>query len=325
MKSQSVTAPSLTKKRYTFFTDVRRNRFSYLLILPALLYVLVFSYLSYPYMIIAFKNFNYKLGVFGSEWCGFKNFEFFLKSTNAPTVIRNTLVLNLLFIVTGTLTSLVLAILLNELRSRVFVRTAQTMMLFPHYISWVVVSYILLAIFSNKNGLANQLLNALGMKSVSWYTKADVWPTILVWMKIWKSAGMNAVIYRAAITGIDESIYESATIDGANRFQRIVSITVPADYAHRVHHDASGRGQDHERRLWHDLRAGGRSGHPVRDHRRDRHLRLPGAAPDGRPQPVHGHRPVSVPDRAGDGGGQQLDCQAHLPRRRAILRKEALP
>ena len=101
------------------------------------------------------------------------------------------------------------------------------MMLFPHYISWVVVSYILLAIFSNKNGLANQLLNALGMKSVSWYTKADVWPTILVWMKIWKSAGMNAVIYLAAITGIDESIYESATIDGANRFQRIVSITVP--------------------------------------------------------------------------------------------------
>ena len=178
-------------------------------------------------MIIAFKHFNYKLGVFGSEWCGFKNFEFFLKSTNAPTVIRNTLVLNLLFIVTGTLTSLVLAILLNELRSRVFVRTAQTMMLFPHYISWVVVSYILLAIFSNKNGLANQLLNALGMKSVSWYTKADAWPTILVWMKIWKSAGMNAVIYLAAITGIDESIYESATIDGANRFQRIVSITVP--------------------------------------------------------------------------------------------------
>ena len=112
MKSQSVTAPSLTKKRYTFFTDIRRNRFSYLLILPALLYVLVFSYLSYPYMIIAFKNFNYKLGVFGSEWCGFKNFEFFLKSTNAPTVIRNTLVLNILFIVTGTLTSLVLAILL---------------------------------------------------------------------------------------------------------------------------------------------------------------------------------------------------------------------
>ena len=212
MKSQSVTAPSLTKKRYTFFTDVRRNRFSYLLILPALLYVLVFSYLSYPYMIIAFKNFNYKLGVFGSEWCGFKNFEFFLKSTNAPTVIRNTLVLNLLFIVTGTLTSLVLAILLNELRSRVFVRTAQTMMLFPHYISWVVVSYILLAIFSNKNGLANQLLNALGMKSVSWYTKADVWPTILVWMKIWKSAGMNAVIYLAAITGIDESIYELSLI-----------------------------------------------------------------------------------------------------------------
>lgn len=112
MKSQTVIAPSLEKRHYNFFADVRRNRFSYLLILPALLYVLVFSYLSYPYMVIAFKKFNYKLGVFGSEWCGFKNFEFFLRSTNAPTVIRNTLVLNILFIVTGTLTSLVLAIVL---------------------------------------------------------------------------------------------------------------------------------------------------------------------------------------------------------------------
>ena len=160
------------RRRYNFLTDIARNRFSYLLILPAILYVLIFSYCSYPYMIIAFKNFNYKLGVWASPWVGFKNFTFFLKSTNAPTVIRNTLVLNILFIITGTVASLIISIFLNELRSRAFVRVSQTMMLFPHYLSWVVVSYILLAIFFNKNGLANQIIQAFGGKGISWYAKA---------------------------------------------------------------------------------------------------------------------------------------------------------
>ena len=227
MKSQSVTAPSLTKKRYTFFTDVRRNRFSYLLILPALLYVLVFSYLSYPYMIIAFKNFNYKLGVFGSEWCGFKNFEFFLKSTNAPTVIRNTLVLNILFIVTGTLTSLVLAILLNELRSRVFVRTAQTMMLFPHYISWVVVSYFVFAFLNTDYGTLNRVIMFFGGEPHRWYSEATYWPLFFVILKVWKGTGYGMVVYLATITGIDGSLYEAAMLDGASKWQQTRYITMP--------------------------------------------------------------------------------------------------
>ncbi|MDD3336806.1 MAG: ABC transporter permease subunit [Eubacteriales bacterium] len=215
------------KYKWGIFSDIARNRFSYLLLLPAVAYVFIFSYCTYPYMIIAFKNFNYQLGVWGSEWCGTANFDFFLHSTNAMRVIRNTLVLNLLFILVGTAMSLFLAILLNELRSKTFVKTTQTFMLFPHYLSWVVVGYILLAIFSNKNGLANQIVTLFGGKSISWYTKPQYWTTILVMMKLWKDAGMNAVIYLAAITGIDESIYESATIDGANRFQRIIRITVP--------------------------------------------------------------------------------------------------
>ena len=218
---------SSVKKRTGFISDIRKNKFSYILVLPALLYVIIFSYCSYPYMIIAFKDFNYKLGVWGSKWVGFSNFEFFLRSTNAPTVIRNTLVLNLLFIVTGTVASLLIAIVLNELHSRKFVRVSQTIMLFPHYLSWVVVSYILLALFSNKNGLMNQIIGLFGGKPVAWYTVPSAWPTILVIMRIWKGAGMNAIIYLAAITGIDESIYESATIDGANRLQRIIYVTLP--------------------------------------------------------------------------------------------------
>lgn len=207
--------------------DIRRNPFSYLLLLPAMAYVAVFGYLTYPYMVVAFQDFNYRLGVAGSPFVGLKNFEFFLKSTNAATVTFNTVYLNLLFIVTGTAMSLLLAVIFGEIRCRWFVRVNQTIMLFPYYLSWVVISYMLLAVFSNKNGLMNLMLKAMGFSGVSWYTRPELWPGILVAMRIWKGAGMNAVIYLAAITGIDETIYESATIDGATRFKRVLHITLP--------------------------------------------------------------------------------------------------
>lgn len=207
--------------------DIRRNPFSYLLLLPAMAYVAVFGYLTYPYMVVAFQDFNYRLGVAGSPFVGLKNFEFFLKSTNAATVTFNTVYLNLLFIVTGTAMSLLLAVIFGEIRCRWFIRVNQTIMLFPYYLSWVVISYMLLAVFSNKNGLMNLMLKAMGFSGVSWYTRPELWPGILVAMRIWKGAGMNAVIYLAAITGIDETIYESATIDGATRFKRVLHITLP--------------------------------------------------------------------------------------------------
>lgn len=224
--SQKKAAVSLRSRR-GLIGDIARNPFSYLLLLPAMAYVLLFGYLTYPYMVIAFQDFNYQLGVFGSPFVGFKNFEFFLRSTNAVRVTFNTLYLNFLFIITGTAVSLLLALMFNEIRSKAFIRVSQTVMLFPYYLSWVVISYMLLAFFSNKNGMMNIILKSVGMKGIPWYTRADVWPEILVLMRIWKGAGMNAVIYLAAITGIDESIYEAATIDGATRFQRIVHVTIP--------------------------------------------------------------------------------------------------
>ena len=214
-------------KKYTFFTDIRRNPFSYALLLPAMAFVFIFGYLTYPYMIIAFKKFNYQLGVWGSPWIGLENFSFFFKTTVAGRVIWNTLFLNILFILTGTLMSVALAIMLNEIRSKYFVRVSQTFMLLPYYLSWVVIAYMLQAVFSNKNGLMNNILTAFGQKRISWYTRADLWPTILVVMRMWKGAGMNAIIFLAAITGIDESIYEAAMIDGATRGQRILRITIP--------------------------------------------------------------------------------------------------
>lgn len=214
-------------KRYTLWTDIKKNPFSYGLLLPAMLFVFIFGYMTYPYMIIAFKKFNYQLGIWGSEWSGIDNFVFFFKSTVATRVIWNTLYLNLLFIITGTVMSVALAIMLNEIRLRMFVRVSQTFMLLPYYLSWVVIAYMLQAVFSNKNGLMNNILSFLGQKKISWYTRAELWPAILVAMRIWKGAGMNAIIFLAAITGIDESIYEAAMVDGATRGQRIRKITLP--------------------------------------------------------------------------------------------------
>lgn len=183
--------------------------------------------MTYPYMLIAFQRFNYKKGIFHSEWVGFKNFEFFFRSNKALTITFNTIFLNLLFIVFGTLVALAIALVLNELRKKIFLKISQSVMLFPHFISWIVISYVLYAFFSMDMGIINQMLNKLGFESINWYTEPGAWPVILTVMHIWKGAGMSAIIYLATITGIDDTLYEAAQIDGANRWQMCRKITIP--------------------------------------------------------------------------------------------------
>ncbi len=215
------------KKNYNLGTDISRNLSSYLLAVPAILYTLVFGYMTYPYMLIAFQQFDYRKGLLNSDWVGIKNFEFFFKSNYAFTVTANTLKLNLLFIIVSTLAAVILALALNELKNRAFLKVSQSIMLFPNYLSWIVVSFMLYGLFSVELGFINNFLKYFGFSPVNWYAEAGAWPAILTIMKTWKTAGMNAVIYLAAITGIDESIYESARIDGANRWQQCKSITLP--------------------------------------------------------------------------------------------------
>ena len=229
IKAKPVSPP---KKKKGFLNDVRRNKFAYLIALPALLYVLIFSYFSYPYMLIAFQKFQYNHSsifdiIFHGDWCGLDNFRFFFASQDAFRVTFNTIVLNILFIITGTIVSLLIALGLNELRCKWFVKTTQSVMLFPNYISWVVVSYILYTLLSQQYGLLNKFLALFHVNPVNWYTSPGAWPWILVLMRIWKGAGMNAIIYLAAITGIDETLYEAASIDGAGRFKLMTKITLP--------------------------------------------------------------------------------------------------
>ena len=223
---------TIKKKKGGLLRDISKNKFSYLIALPAIVYVFLFSYMAYPYMLLAFQRYDYRNSsvwdiIFHGDWCGLQNFQFFFASQNAFRVTFNTMFLNILFILTGTFMSVLLALLLNELRSRWFAKTTQAVMLFPQYISWVMVSYILLSLFANQYGLVNSTLRSLGMKPINWYTEPNVWPAILVVMRIWKGAGMNAIIFLASITSIDSSLYEAAAIDGANRFQMLRRITLP--------------------------------------------------------------------------------------------------
>lgn len=200
---------------------------SYLLLLPAALYSFVYGYVTMPYLVMAFQRFNYRTNIFNSPWNGFQNFEFFFASQRAWMVTFNTLRLNFLFIVFGTLFAMAIAILLSELRARSFIKLAQSTYLFPHFISWVIVSYIMYSIFGTQYGLLNQFLRLIGLEGKNWYADATPWPRILLTLNIWKHTGMRTVIYLAAIAAIDPQLYEAATIDGANRWQQIRSITLP--------------------------------------------------------------------------------------------------
>lgn len=214
------------KRRFVFFAELTRNAALYLLALPAVLYTFVYGYLTLPYMVIAFEKYNFKTGL-ASPFVGLLNFKHFFNSTWAWTVTKNTILLNLIFIVTGTLCAVLLALLLNEVKHRGFLKVSQTFMLLPFFISWVIVSYILEGILSYDAGLVNHFLKNLGMKPISFYSTPGYWYFILMAVRIWKVVGYSSIIYLATITGIDEGLYEASYIDGATRFQRIWYITMP--------------------------------------------------------------------------------------------------
>lgn len=214
-------------KRDGWISDVLSNPFSYLLLLPAAAYTLVFGYLTLPYILMAFENYNFQLGIWRSPFVGLKNFEFFFRSNSAWQVTFNTLYLNVLFIATGTVASIGLALMLNEISHKAYLKVSQSLLIFPNFISWIIVQYIVYAFLGTSYGWVNALRTGMGLEKVNIYSSADGWPALLVLIRIWKGAGMSSVIYTAAITGMDEGLFEAARIDGANKAQQIVHITLP--------------------------------------------------------------------------------------------------
>jgi putative aldouronate transport system permease protein len=218
------------RKKRNILQDIFKNPFSYLILLPAFLYTLTFGYLTLPYILIAFQSFSYQTdlaSIFRGSWIGIENFKFFFATSSAWTVTRNTIVLNLLFLFFTTIAALAVSIMLNELRNKYFVKVSQSLMLLPNFLSWMVVSYILYALLATDNGVLNRSLEFFGKSPVAWYSNAKSWPFILTAMRVWKGTGMSAVVYLAAIAGIDSELYEAAVIDGAGRWKMMRLITLP--------------------------------------------------------------------------------------------------
>jgi len=217
------------KKRWT-----RDDTELSLLGLPCFVWFLLFSYQPMFGIIIAFKTFKIAPGhgflysLMGSDWAGLRNFRFFVQSNAFGMLLRNTVLYNIVFIVLGAVIPVVLAIVISQIYNKRAGKVYQTMMFFPHFMSWVVVSYFVYAFLSPDKGLINGIIRAFGGQTVQWYSEAKYWPYILVFMQVWKTIGYSMVVYLASITGIDQSLYEAAVIDGASKWQQAKYITLPS-------------------------------------------------------------------------------------------------
>ena len=216
-------------KAPALFKSLVRDRSLLLLALPGALLMFLFSYLPLAGVLIAFKDFKFGTGIFGSAWQKpiYYNFIYLFTSTGTLRATVNTLSLNCVFIVSGVLAAVVFALLLNEIVSVRYRKLVQSFSFLPYFMSWIVVGVFVYGIFSEQGGALNGLIMSLGGKRMDWYTSPEYWPAILLGVTIWKFVGYNAVIYLATITGIDPTIFEAAQIDGANRMQQALRITLP--------------------------------------------------------------------------------------------------
>ena len=202
----------------------------YLMALPAIALLFAFSYLPMFGTVIAFKRYKVKNGIWGSDWMEpvFRNFEIlFRKNSAAINAIKNTLFLNFLFIIVGTIFAVALALMFNELRNRHYKKITQSLSFLPYFISTVVVGIFASSLLGFENGTINAVLVSMGFDKINFYASPAMWPTILLIVNIWKGAGYSSVVYLATISGIDSSYYEAAKIDGASRWDEIRYISLP--------------------------------------------------------------------------------------------------
>ena len=212
----------------SFLYKVKKNRTLLLMLLPAVLFFFLFNYVPIAGIIVAFKNYNFKGGIFGSPWVGFNNFKFFFISGQAFIVTRNTVLYNLAFIFVNTVIQITMAILLSEIKGKYFKKVTQSLMFLPYFISWVIIGVISYNIFNFEHGTFNSILKLFHIGAVDVYSKPLAWIFIIIIFCAWQGLGYGTVLYLAAIMGIDTEIYEAAEIDGANIFKRIRFITLPS-------------------------------------------------------------------------------------------------
>lgn len=215
------------RRKSGFIHEFIKNRIMFLMLLPATAFFIIFCYLPMGGAVIAFKDYRYDLGIWGSPWIGFDNFKFFFTSGKAWLLTKNTIFYNVAFILTGIVLQISLAVILSELKNKYFKKITHSIIFLPYFISWVVVAFMAYNLFNFDFGVINSTLRSMGLDPVNFYGTKGIWKYILIAFYNWKGLGYGSVIYLAVITGISPELYESAHLDGATVWQRIRYITLP--------------------------------------------------------------------------------------------------
>ncbi|MDF2484063.1 MAG: binding-protein-dependent transport system inner rane component [Herbinix sp.] len=216
------------RKKSGFMKELKQHRILYLMCLPALIVLILFCYIPFTGIWMAFTDFNVVDGIFGSKFVGFDNFTYFFNgNSTAWRVTFNTLIINLFCILFGLIVPISIAIFFNEMKGKLFKKITQSAMFFPYFLSWVVVGAIIYGFFATDVGLVNRVRETLGYEPISWYASPQYWKGIIIFANVWKWSGYNSIIYMAAMSSFDVSLFEAAEIDGANKLQRICYLTLP--------------------------------------------------------------------------------------------------
>lgn len=219
-----MTQTAIVKKKKRNFSDLSL----FFIALPGVVYLIINNYIPMFGIFLAFKDFSFAKGIFGSDWCGFENFEFLFKTKDAWIMTRNTILYNVAFIVIGTIFAIFVAILICELGERKRVKYFQGILLLPNMLSWVVIGYIVYAFLNADTGFVNNtILKVVGIDPISWYSYSEAWPAIIIIVFLWKNLGYQSIIYTASISGIDKAIYEASAIDGATKLKQVFYVTLP--------------------------------------------------------------------------------------------------
>ena len=215
-----------------FIKGLRSNATLLIMVLPGLLWMIVMFFIPIFGNVVAFKDLKYSgkgfvSSIIQSKWVGFDNFKFLFESNSAYLITRNTVLYSITFIILATLFAVILSVIMSMLRDSRKVKVYQTSLLFPYFLSWVVISFFLYSFLSPDRGAVNGVLNSIGVEGVNWYNEPKYWPYIIVFMGIWKSIGYESILYFATIMGIDPTFYEAAIVDGATRWQQVKYVTLP--------------------------------------------------------------------------------------------------
>jgi len=226
-KQTNHTAVSITAKLKETTSKIRKRKLLYIMLVPGLLYFLIFKYVPMYGVLIAFKDFNFSKGIMGSPWVGTKYFEILFRSKDFWLIFWNTLIINLYKLAWGFPGPIIIALLLNEVRKMWFKRIIQTSIYLPHFISWIVIGGMFIQMLSPSNGIINTIIKSFGHDPISFVTEPKYFRSLMVLTSVWKEAGWGAIVYLAALSGIDMQLYESAMIDGAGKWKQLIHITLP--------------------------------------------------------------------------------------------------